>query len=56
MKLEGIIDKKNIDYSKNAFVAFNLFEEPRDVCQNIEKVQDWLITDFDHYLKGNDHV
>jgi hypothetical protein len=28
----------------------------KSIDQSIHMVDDWIVTDFDHYLKGNPHT
>ena len=56
MRLEGVVDKVEIDYISKPF-EFLKVEKPREqVDKMLQQVEDWVITDFDHFLNGNPHV
>jgi hypothetical protein len=52
LRIEGII--KEVEFSSGFTEVFDL----RKAIGITEEttVKEWIITDFDHYLKGNPHV
>ena len=56
MRLEGVVDQIEIEYISSPF-DFLKVDKPREqVDKMIKQVDEWVITDFDHFLNGNQHV
>ena len=49
MKIEGVFKKVKFDLRE--FVS-----NPSLIMKGLEDIEDWVITDFDGYLKGNPHI